>query len=210
MDKLLTAEDVPDNAVARGVPFDVVKTFVEGRNNIREVGNVFGEQCGQALTGDFAADHLLTDGAINAVEYANAESSNTVMVTLVPGRLDHFLNRDLFSCESQPVRNTDIPNVEAAPDDAPAYVSVSMRTEDAPAADGVEAFREIRDVVTTTDAGEYQLQRNVIIHGFGAETTMDVSYTATTRNEGEDPISPEALAQLDEVFVLQAQKLSTG
>lgn len=209
-DKLLTAEEAPEGGTVGPVNADVVTTFVNGRTQIRNVADLFGPECGATLKGDFASDHLLTDGVINSVKFP-ADPPVSVMVTLVPGRIDNFLNRDAFSCSSPPVPSSQITGTNA--NSTPVNISVAMSTEDAPQVQGVEgleAFRETRDVVSTNDNGGYMLQRNVILHGFVADTTIDISYTATTEVEGENPITPEGIGYLDDVFVRQVTKLANG
>lgn len=203
VDSLLTQDDAPEGSTVEPVAEEMVTTYVQGRQDIREAETIFGDACDDVLRGDFASDHLLTDGAINKVSFG--EGQNAIMVVLAPGRLDDFLDEGSFTCESGEITQNQVPGVESQNQEV--SVRMTMSTEPGPQVEGAESFTETRDVIKSNASGGYHMQRNVIIHGYAGDTTIDVSYTGETGDPNADPITPEIRERLAAVFTAQAEKL---
>lgn len=204
VDKLLAQEEAPGGSTVEPARQDMVTTYVQGRQAIRDADKIFGDACDETLRGDFASDHLLTDAAINQITFDGEQRA--VMVVLAPGRLDDFLAQDKFSCESGEIPRNEVPGAGQA--EVQYQVRMTMSTEDGPQVEGAEAFTETRDVITSGADGSYRLERNLIIHGFAADTTIDVSFTGVTDKADADPITPENRQRLQDVFTAQVEKLT--
>lgn len=213
-EKLITAEDLQDfdaNAKTSELDSETIVSYVEGREAIKDASEIFGGTCDSALDTDVVVDSLLDDAVINRVSFPEAEGeapkdAGATTVALKPGKLDGFLDRSNYTgCQGAQAPSTEVPGVEAG--NEPFTVTLGIAVEDLTGVEGVEGFREVRDIVKSNDAGETALSRNIIIHAYAGDTTIEISYSANSDGPDTNPITAVDNERLGEILSAQAAKL---
>lgn len=214
-EKLITAEDLQGfdpNAKVSELDSETIVKYVEGREAIKDASEIFGGTCDSALETDVVVDSLLDDAVINRVSFPEGEgeapkdSAGATTVALKPGKLDGFLDRSNYTgCQGAQAPSTEVPGVEAG--NEPFTVTLGIAVEGLTGVDGVEGFREVRDIVKSNDAGETALSRNVIIHAYAGDTTIEISYSANSDGPDTNPITAVDNERLNEILSAQAKKL---
>lgn len=217
--QLITAEDLADfdaNAKTAELDSDTIVQYVEGREAIKNSSGIFGGACDSALDTDTVVDSLLDDGVIERVSFPEGEGEDpqnsgagAITVALKQGRLDGFLDRANYTgCQGAQAPSTEVPGVEAGAQ--PFTVTLGITLQDLTGVEGVEGFREVRDIVRSNDAGETVLGRNIIIHAFAGDTTMEISYTANSEDINANPITDLDNQRLAAIIAAQSDKLENA
>lgn len=213
-EQLITSEDLQEfdpNAKTSELDSETIVKYVEGREAIKDSSEIFGGACDSALDTDVVVDSLLGDAVINRVTFPEAEGeapkgAGATTVALKPGRLDGFLDRSNYTgCQGAQAPSTEVPGIEEGAD--PFTVTLGIAVEDLTGVDGVEGFREVRDIVRSNAAGEVALGRNVIIHAYAGDTTIEISYSANSDDVDTNPITAVDNERLTEILSAQAAKL---
>lgn len=206
--KLLTADDVKDLQPAgttENLAEDTITSYVKGREQIKNQKTIFGEPCDSMLHTDTVVDGLLGDSVINKV----SSGGSGFTVALAPEKLEPFLDESTYAgCQGAQVSSEDFPGAE---DQGAFLVTLGITTEALAPVEGVPGFigfREVRDIVRSNDSGETNLARNVTLHAFAGDTTIELSYSAGSSDVNANPIAPEVDAKAEAVLRDQAKKLA--
>ncbi|WP_333618674.1 hypothetical protein [Dietzia sp.] len=202
--KLVTTDDLTSLSPAgktEALPDETIQTYVKGREQIKDQASLFGQPCDDILHADTVVDGLLSDAVITQVTSGDSK----ITVALRPGKLEPFLDQSAYAgCQGAQIRSEDFPEEEGKD---PFLVTLGISTDGISPVDGGEGFRETRDIVRSNESGETTLNRNVSLHGYAGDTSIEISYAAVGNDVNADPTKPGDGDRAQAILAAQVAKL---